>query len=186
MRRKMTLLLCLLTLPCCLLANPSSVFYKPQYLAGFDPHYLLQKGELIFLLRLVIAVILGGLIGFSHSRRRRLTTAVSIRTFALVTLGSCAFASIACHLFLITGELPNALQIMGPIVSGIGFLCAAVIFKEGVTVHGLSTAAGIWTSATIGTACGAGLFGIALVTSILVVLLHRFDQKEQAGVQSEL
>ncbi len=167
------ILICFTLLPFPIFASTHSKFYNPDILAGISLRYLTTEHEVVFLIRLIIAVVLGSLIGLSHSKQKNFIARVSLRTFAAVTLGACTFSSIGCHLFLISGELGNALQIVGPIVSGIGFLCAAVIFKEGVSVHGLSTAASIWTSATIGTACGVGLYGVAITTSILMIILHR-------------
>ena len=168
-------------LPCFIYANNGSQYYHPQILAGFDADYLFSRHEAIFLMRHLIAVGMGALIGLSHKKQRHFECNVSLRTFAAVTLGACTFASISCHLFLVSGENGNSLQMIGPIVSGIGFLCAAVIFKEGVTVQGLSTAASLWTAATIGTACGIGLYGVASITTILMIGLHRLKSSQDVN-----
>lgn len=154
-------------------------FEKYGFLAGTHPKHFFTEDELFFLSRLLVAVLLGSLMGFSHSFRRPHASGISLRTFGAVSLGAAAFSSIYIHLFLATGGSDNGpLVNLGTITSGIGFLCAAVIFKQGLTVKGLSTAATLWASAAVGTACGCNMFGIGLVTTLLIAILHRFEPKE--------
>src|SRR4029450_1379146 len=98
--------------------------------------------------RLLLAGLLGGLIGLERELRGY---PAGIRTLALVALGSCLFTDISQ---LLGGEDRVAAQI----VTGIGFLGAGVIFREGYTVKGITTAATIWAAAAIGMGVGAGLY----------------------------
>jgi len=184
----------LLIISCGAFANSTvtivdEAFSKYAFLSGSSTHHFFTKSELFFLIRLVFAVILGCLMGFSHSFRRPHASSISLRTFGAVSLGAAAFSSIYVHLFLAAGGGGNSpLVNLGSITSGIGFLCAAVIFKQGLTVKGLSTAATLWASAAVGTACGCNMFGIGLVATFLIAILHRFEPKEikQAKKVSEL
>jgi|GEM_PF-1873873 len=154
-------------------------FNKFSFLAGNHLNHFFTEGEAYFLIRLFVAVFLGCLMGFSHSFKRPHASGISLRTFGAVSLGAAAFSSIYIHLFLATGGSDNGpLVNLGTITSGIGFLCAAVIFKQGLTVKGLSTAATLWASAAVGAACGCNMFGIGLVTTFLIAVLHRFEPKE--------
>ncbi|HTV72310.1 MAG TPA: MgtC/SapB family protein [Candidatus Acidoferrales bacterium] len=103
-----------------------------------------------FALRIFIALLLGAFIGAERQWRQRLA---GLRTNALVATGAALFATI-------TELLPhnnNPTQIAAYIVSGVGFLAGAVIFKENLNVRGLNTAATIWATAAVGTLAGLGL-----------------------------
>jgi putative Mg2+ transporter-C (MgtC) family protein len=118
--------------------------------------------ELEILGRLLLAGVLGGLIGLERELRGY---PAGIRTIGLVALGSCLFTDISR---LLGGDDRVAAQI----VTGIGFLGAGVIFREGYTVKGITTAATIWAAAAIGMAVGAqlyvvGVLGAAAVFAIL-------------------
>ena len=149
-------------------------------LRGLDlEHHLFSKGELVFIIRIGVALLFGCFAGFSHDIKNKLTNSVGnigLKTYGAVSLGAASFSTIATHIYVVTG-MGNALQNIGAITTGIGFLCAAVIFKEGVTVRGLSTAATIWATAGIGTACGAGLFGLALAITFFIVGFHLIPNK---------
>jgi putative Mg2+ transporter-C (MgtC) family protein len=110
-----------------------------------------------FLLRLALSTLLGSLIGLERQWHQRL---VGLRTNALVAVGSTAFALVA----LSPAAANNPAQILSTIITGIGFLGAGVIFKEGLNVRGINTAATLWCSAAVGT-----LTGINLVTEDTVV-----------------
>jgi putative Mg2+ transporter-C (MgtC) family protein len=115
--------------------------------------------------RLLLAGLLGGLIGLERELRGY---PAGIRTLALVALGSCLFTDISQ---LLGGEDRVAAQI----VTGIGFLGAGVIFREGYTVKGITTAATIWAAAAIGMAVGADLYivGIAGAAAVFAILESR-------------
>ncbi len=168
-------------IPCCVFAGSNDLIaftHERAFLAGLDNSYLFTTEEMHFVYRLLIAVILGCCMGFSHSFRRSFVSTISLRTFGAVSLGSAAFSCITIHLYLISGSTTTqVLQNLSTITTGIGFLCAAVIFKQGVTVKGLSTAATLWASAAVGSACGCNMYGIALTTTLLIAILHRCEKK---------
>jgi len=116
-------------------------------------------------LNLSVALILGGLIGFERQWRQRMA---GLRTITLVTLGAATFVVFAG---LFPGEA-SPTRVAAQIVSGIGFLGAGIIFKEGLNVRGLNTAATLWCSAAIGTMCGAGLYPHAAVATAFVVAVN--------------
>ena len=129
-----------------------------------------SKTELLFELRLIIALCLGMVCGVSHGYGNS-SVAVSIKTFGAVALGAAAFSSVMVHAYIDTGS-DRFVAGIGNIVTGIGFVCAAVIFRQESMVRGLSTAASLWTCAAIGMACGTGMFGVAFVVSLILVLFH--------------
>lgn len=125
-------------------------------------------------IRLVIAVLLGGLIGFE---RERADKPAGLRTYALVCEGAALF--MICSLLLgdlvatTTGDLYDPSRIASTVVQGIGFLAAGVIFASKRQVRGLTTGAGIWVTAAIGLAVGAGFFIVAGAATLLALLtLH--------------
>src|SRR3989338_7888232 len=107
------------------------------------------------LLRLILAVVAGGLIGLEREVVHR---PAGVRTHMLVSLGSALFA-------LITIEtLPNeAARIIAGIATGIGFLGAGTIFKAKDEVHGLTTAASIWAVAAVGLGIGLGYYIMVII-----------------------
>ena len=113
------------------------------------------------------AVILGSLIGFERQWRQRLA---GLRTNTLVALGAATFVVFAG---LMEGDA-SPTRVAAQIVSGIGFLGAGIIFKEGLNVRGLNTAATLWCSAAVGTLCGAGLFLHALIATVFIIAVNAF------------
>jgi putative Mg2+ transporter-C (MgtC) family protein len=124
-------------------------------------------------LRLFVAALLGGAIGVERELRDR---EAGIRTHLLVSLGSALFTIISAygfHAFLESGAnvvRADPTRIAAQIVTGIGFLGAGAIIREGLSVRGLTTAATLWVVAAIGMACGAGWYWAALVTTLLTIL----------------
>jgi len=115
--------------------------------------------------RILIAFILGGIIGTERQWRHR---TAGLRTNTLVSLGSALFVILSLK---ISGDSSPS-RIASQIVSGIGFLGAGVIMKEGFTVRGLNTAATLWCSAAVGSLAGMGLWPIAVIGTASVVLAH--------------
>ena len=113
-------------------------------------------------LALAIAFALGTLIGAERQYRQR---TAGLRTNVLVATGAAAFVSLGQALNASAG----AAQVLAYVISGIGFLGAGVIMKEGTNVRGLNTAATLWCSAAVGGFCGAG-FGLEAVVLTLFVL----------------
>jgi putative Mg2+ transporter-C (MgtC) family protein len=123
-------------------------------------------GTIPFGLHLLSAVLMGGTVGLERQWRQRMA---GTRTNALVAAGAAAF--VMCGLLL--REDPSALgRILSYVVSGVGFLGAGVIFKDGANVRGLNTAATIWCSAAIGALCGLGSLNLALVLAVTVLFTN--------------
>ena len=109
-----------------------------------------------------VAFVLGGLIGLERQFRQR---SAGLRTMVLVAVGAAAFVHLG-------GRLPGGggqIQIIAYVVSGIGFLGAGVIMKEGLQVRGLNTAATLWSTAAVGACAGAGLYAEAAAVTVFVL-----------------
>lgn len=119
------------------------------------------------LLRLSLSCVLGGVIGYERQSRRK---SAGLRTNVLVCLGSCLIMVLSQSIYQKVEGLTNAdpARLAAQVVSGIGFLGAGTIMKEGLTVRGLTTAACLWVVAGVGLAVGAGFYSGALFTSALV------------------
>jgi putative Mg2+ transporter-C (MgtC) family protein len=115
-----------------------------------------------FAMRVLIALLLGVVIGIERQWRQRMA---GLRTNALVSLGAAVFASIS----ILMDAKANPTQVAAYIVSGTGFLAGAVIFKEGFNVRGLNTAATLWATAAVGTLCGSGFIGEATIAALAVL-----------------
>lgn len=125
------------------------------------------------ILPLLISVILGGAIGIERHIHDK---PAGLRTNILICLGSCVFTIISTNL---AGSEPG--RIAAQIVTGIGFLGAGAIIQSGGSVHGLTTAAGIWIVAAIGMACGTRMYFLAVfaavLTLVVLLLLPPFEKK---------
>lgn len=117
--------------------------------------------ELELLARLVLAALLGAFMGLERELRGY---PAGMRTLALVTMGSTLFTEVSQ---LMGGDDRVAAQI----VTGIGFIGAGLIFREGYTVRGITTAATIWAAAAVGMAIGNELYVVAVGGAILVFLV---------------
>jgi putative Mg2+ transporter-C (MgtC) family protein len=145
------------------------------------------------LLRLALAAALGGLIGVEREIRER---EAGLRTHLLVALGSALFTIVSAygfHAFLASGQSvvrADPTRIAAQIVTGIGFLGAGAIIRQGLSIRGLTTAATLWVVAAIGLAAGAGYYSAAVITTALVLvslwplrilafrMLHRFRPED--------
>jgi putative Mg2+ transporter-C (MgtC) family protein len=121
--------------------------------------------ELITVIRLLLAGVLGGLIGF---QREKIGKVAGIRTLALISIGACLFASLS-----LLGFSPTNNQLVANVVVGVGFLgTGAIIHREQGVIEGMTTAATIWVSAAIGVAAGIGFYFSAIgATAIVFVVL---------------
>lgn len=142
--------------------------------------------QLELLLRLVVASLCGAAIGFERTRRLK---EAGLRTHCVVACASALLMIVSKYCFadLAVGETAELLgsrgadpsRIAAQIVSGIGFLGAGMIFRNGMTVRGLTTAAGVWATAAVGMAVGSGLYLIGLFATLLIVVmqmvLHRLN-----------
>jgi putative Mg2+ transporter-C (MgtC) family protein len=131
----------------------------------------MPSGELTFqadlVLRILVAAVLGAAVGLEREFHDH---AAGTRTHLLVAVGSTLFTLISAHGFAGPAADVDPTRIAAQIVTGIGFLGAGAIIHYGTSVKGLTTAASLWVTAAIGMACGAGLYVLAVVTTVLVVL----------------
>lgn len=121
------------------------------------------------LLRLVLACVFGGIIGYERQSRRK---SAGLRTNVLVCLGACLIMILSQEIYQHVEGKTNAdpARLAAQVVSGIGFLGAGAIMKEGLTVTGLTTAACLWVVAGVGLAVGGGFYSGAFITTALVLL----------------
>lgn len=134
--------------------------------------------DLVILLRLLLAAFLGGLVGLE---RESLNRPAGFRTHMLVCVGSAL-------IMVVSNELPMAYRgvmqadpgrIAAQVVSGIGFLGAGTILREGGAVRGLTTAATLWVMAAVGLAAGAGMYKAAIATTAVVLGALMLQKKVQ-------
>jgi len=130
--------------------------------------FLIQNSEII--IRLLVAVGLGLLIG---AERLLVKEAAGMKTHALVSLGAAVFVLISEFMIQKYVNLPglNPTMIPAQIILGIGFLGAGTIILHGSRLIGLTTASGLWVMAGIGMASGFGFYGLAVITTILVLII---------------
>ena len=130
-----------------------------------------------FIIRLFMAVAMGFFLGLE----RELTNKYAgLRTHILVCLGACVFTLLSIYAFPTFAQGDNIIvdnatgirdtsRVAAQIVTGIGFIGAGTVLRNGPMVFGLTTAATLWIAASIGMACGAGMFGIAIIATVLSV-----------------
>ncbi len=146
------------------------LFRVLNYLCAVTTHK--NDMEIDFIIRLLVASILGAFIGLDREYR---TKAAGFRTHFLVALGSALFMIISVHGFdylpkdQMTLRMDPA-RIAAQVVTGIGFIGAGTILLNKNVIRGLTTAAGLWVTAAIGMACGVGMYALASVCTILVII----------------
>ncbi len=122
--------------------------------------------ELEMVLRLLMAVALGGIIGY---QRERAGKPAGLRTIVLVCVGAALFTISSIYGF---SAVADPSRVAGGIVIGIGFLGAgAIVRRAGGPIEGLTTAATIWVMAAIGLAAGAGLYLVSAVTAVVILIV---------------
>lgn len=119
-----------------------------------------------FTIRLLSAAIAGLLIGFERQWSNK---SAGIKTNTLVAIGAALYVLLSINL---TTENGDTTRIIGQVVTGIGFLGAGIIFKEGLNVHGLTTAATVWCSAAIGCLAAAGYYFEAFIGTVIIILVN--------------
>src|SRR5580692_6955818 len=135
--------------------------------------------------RLGLALVLGSAIGFERQWHQKMA---GLRTNALVALGSCGFVVFSG----LVGQ-GDPTRVAAQVVTGIGFLGAGVILREGINVHGLNTAATLWCSAMVGTFAGGGYWVPSVVAAGFVVgtniclrpLVRRLNKRSVLSVDAE-
>ncbi len=120
--------------------------------------------ELFNIIPLLLSVFLGFLIGLERESKHK---SIGIRTVSLITLGSTIYTLISIYYFN-----SDPTRVIAQIVTGIGFLGAGIIFKSGSEIKGLTTAATVWTSSGIGVLVGLGLYKIAIISTLLVLIIN--------------
>lgn len=148
-------------------------------------------------IRLFAALACGFFIGLERTKRSK---EAGIRTHCIIASASALIMIVSKYGFAdMVDAAGNALagtrgvdpsRIAAQVVSGISFLGAGVIFKNGNTVKGLTTAAGIWATAGVGLACGAGMYAIAIAVTLMILavqlLMHKFSVGNDAYSTSEI
>lgn len=131
------------------------------------------------IIRILLAMFLGGLIGLEREKSKR---PAGFRTHILVCVGSCMTALIGIFVWSETGSTADPLRVSAQVISGIGFLgVGTILVKEHDHITGLTTAAGLWTTAAIGIACGYGFYICALLGTLVVAvtaaILFKFEAR---------
>lgn len=148
--------------------------------------------NLEFLIRLLLSAALGALVGLERSKRRK---EAGIRTHCIIACTSALFMIVSKYAFLDCVTLDglrgaDPARIAAQVVSGISFLGAGVIFKNGNSIRGLTTAAGMWGTSAVGMAVGAGMYWLGLCEAAVLVaiqvILHRFPVGADALTTQEL
>lgn len=148
--------------------------------------------NLEFFIRIVLAAILGALVGLERSKRQK---EAGVRTHCIIACTSALFMILSKYAFVdlvgvagLRGADPA--RIAAQVVSGISFLGAGVIFKNGNSIRGLTTAAGMWGTAAVGMAIGAGMYWVGLIEAAVLVgiqiVLHRFPVGADALTTQEI
>ena len=128
----------------------------------------------IFIFRLACALVAGVIIGTQRELKQR---QAGLTTNSLVSVGACLFILLSESVIMTaiaSGGLVNNdnLRVLSQVVTGIGFLGAGVIMKDGLTIHGLSSAATIWCSAAVGCICGYGMWREAIIAVAAIIFIN--------------
>ena len=160
-------------------------------LAGvyFEQFTLLQYAE--FCLRLIFAFLVGGMVGLERSQHFK---EAGVRTHVIVCCTAALIMLISKYGFADMGSSSvmeafgtkgaDSARVAAQAVSGISFLCAGVIIKVGGNIRGLTTAAGIWMTASIGLAIGAGMYIVSAFMAILLFLMQYVFRRVPLGSES--
>jgi putative Mg2+ transporter-C (MgtC) family protein len=148
--------------------------------------YILNFGALDTLIavgKLLVALACGAVIGWEREVHEK---AAGLRTHMLVSAGSCLFGIVGLEVqSVFPGD--DVLRVVQGIVMGMGFLAGGVIFREGASVRGLTTAAGLWVLAAIGLTVGLGGFLLAFVATFLsfvtISLLGKLERKARSHTE---
>lgn len=162
-------------------------------LTEFLPEITLTAYDnLEFFIRILLSAVLGALVGLERTKRQK---EAGIRTHCIIACAAAVFMILSKYAFVDPADVlgtrgADGARIAAQVVSGISFLGAGVIFKNGNSIRGLTTAAGIWATSAIGMAIGAGMYWVGLITTVIMmvaqVVLHRFPVAGDAAVTQEL
>lgn len=149
-----------------------------EFLHNFDATSLLDT-----LVSLTVAFVLGGLIGYERHLNR---SSAGLRTNVLVAVGAAIFVDIANRYHGLHGGNYGTVHVIAYVVSGVGFLGAGVIMREGGNVRGLNTAATLWSSAAVGAAAGADLVFEAVLGAAFILLANTLLRYQAKSMQARL
>lgn len=142
---------------------------------------LFQIADSDILIRIIFSIILGSIIGLERELTNK---SAGLRTQIMVCLGSCLFTILSIYGFstaVTLYPLGDPSRVAAQIITGIGFIGAGTVLRQGLTVTGLTTASTLWIVAAIGMACGCGKISIAVVSTVLavaiLVLIRIFELK---------
>ena len=163
-------------------------------LSRYSPElFLTVYDNMEFIIRIVLAAVLGIIIGIERTARLK---EAGIRTHCIVAMTAAAFMILSKYAFLDLGgvlglKTADPARIAAQVVSGVSFLGAGIIFKHGKnTVKGLTTAAGMWATSAVGMAIGAGLYWVGIIETVLLlilqVVLHRFQYGGDALTEQQI
>lgn len=139
--------------------------------------------SLYIFIRLIIAAVLGGIIGME---REKLNRPAGVRTHMIVCLGSCLIMLLGEYMHQIDNTI-DITRLGAQVVSGIGFLGAGAILKDGFSVRGLTTAATLWVVACVGLAVGGGFYSAGILTTIIVYSsLHFLGFTTKKGLRKNI
>ncbi|UCV23454.1 MgtC/SapB family protein [Ferribacterium limneticum] len=165
---------------------------SPEVLASYWSANEIATNLVVFM-NLVGALLLGFILGYERSYHGR---AAGMRTYGLVCVASCACTVIAGYpaswyggaALLQTGgaavPMPDPTRVIQGIVTGVGFLGAGVIMKEGLNISGLTTAASIWSASVIGILVGIGFYGAAILLTLLSAACMLYVSRLEAWLPS--
>ena len=135
--------------------------------------------------KMFLAILCGGAIGIEREHKRR---TAGFRTHILICLGACMTTMISHFMFSYLHLYTDVSRLGAGVVAGIGFIGAGTVLRNGPTVFGLTTAATLWMAASIGMACGSGMYGVATLAtfaSVLVLTLIRVFERKVLNCSSK-
>ncbi len=145
--------------------------------------------ELAILFKILLAALAGGIVGIEREKHGR---PAGLRTHLLVSVGSCLMMIVSEAFYLKYGDLPGSSVVRldpgraaAQIITGIGFLGAGVIIKEGLSVRGLTTAACLWLVAGVGMAFGMGMFAAGAIGAIIALMALIFLKKLEPIIKKD-
>lgn len=132
-----------------------------------------NMSEWMYLIRIILACICGGAIGIERTLRQK---DAGFRTHVIVALGAALIMIVSKYGFIdilqYEGLRADASRIASNVVTGISFLGAGMIFVKGTNIKGLTTAAGIWSTAAVGMAIGCGLYITGVVSTVIIIFIQ--------------
>lgn len=126
--------------------------------------------DLQMFFRIIFACLLGCIIGWERERHRNIISA-GIRTYGAICMGACAFGIVGLY---IAHDDPS--RVAAQVVTGIGFLGGGIIFRQGDSVSGLTTAATLWSTAAVGLSVAVGMYLTSVLTALLIFILLYFPR----------